>query len=226
MDKALILNKLKEHKKFTTNVEFARFIGITPQNLRNWFDRKTYDINKLCSAFPEISVEWLTTGKGEMLKYDGTSDSFQEAEQKEQNKRNDVILVPVLNLDVRGGFNDNEQTDIREYVDGMIPFSNKIARSGDFVLPLFGDSMYPRYPSGSQLLVRPVESWKEYLEFGNSYVIELNDGRRIVKIVKKGSDKDHFLLVSVNPDFEPQEIPVSIIQHVFLVKMMLKKEGA
>lgn len=45
-----------------------------------------------------------------------------------------------------------------------------------------------------------------------------------MKIVKKGSDKDHFLLVSVNPEFEEQEIPKSIINHVFLVKLMLKNE--
>ena len=89
---------------------------------------------------------------------------------------------------------------------------------------MYGDSMYPRYPSGSRLLIRHVESWREYLELGASYVIELVDGRRVVKIVKKGSDKDHFLLVSVNPEFEEQEIPKSIINHVFLVKLMLKNE--
>lgn len=226
-----ITDWLKENRKIFNNADLACILGVsqTYVSLLSKGKKPLTEsiVNNLINKFTEISKDWLLEEKGSMLiPQNATASSVQEIEQKTALNKSDVVLIPVLNLDVRGGYSDNENTDIREYVDGMIPFSNKIARNGDFVIPLFGDSMYPRYPSGSQLLVRPVENWRDYLELGNSYVIELNDGRRIVKIVKKGSDKDHFLLVSVNPDFEPQEIPVSIIEHVFLVKMMLKKEGA
>ncbi|MCR5568515.1 MAG: S24 family peptidase [Paludibacteraceae bacterium] len=159
-----------------------------------------------------------------MFTTEATSSSFAEAGKKEELNNDRVVMVPVINLDARGGFLSNQQTDVAEYVKELIPFSTGLAQPGDFVIPMYGDSMYPRYPSGNRLLIRYVESWREYIELGASYVIELVDGRRVVKIVKKGSDKDHFLLVSVNPEFEDKEIPISIISHVFLVKLMLKNE--
>lgn len=91
MDKKLILNKLKEYKKFSTNAEFARYIGITPQNLRNWYDRDTYDINKLCIAFPEVSAEWLMTGEGSMLRAETTASLSQGAESEEIRKLKERI---------------------------------------------------------------------------------------------------------------------------------------
>lgn len=177
---------------------------------------------KIVGRYPTLNISWLMTGEGTMLRTDATAGSVEEAEAKHTDK--DIVMVPVLNLDARGGFADNTVVDTSEYITELIPFRTGVARQGDFVIPMYGDSMYPRYPSGSRLLVRQIEGWREYLEFGACYVIELTDSRRIVKIIKKGSDKEHFLLVSVNPDFEAQEIPLNIINNVFLVKLMLKNE--
>lgn len=218
MDKKLILNKLKEHKNFSTDADFARYIGITPQNLRNWYDRDTYDINKLCIAFPEVSADWLLTGEGEMLRVDATA-SGAEGETKEG-----VVMVPLLNLDARGGLSANEVTDTAEFVSGQIPFGADLARKGDFAMMITGDSMYPRYPSGSYILLREIPMWREYLELSVPYLLELQDERRVAKIVCKGSDREHYVLKSVNPDFEDTEISVSFIRRVFQVVAMLKKE--
>ena len=179
-------------------------------------------LQKIILRYPDLNDVWLMTGNGAMLRTESSSPS--SAEQNVELSKKGVLMVPVMNLDARGGLLANQETDVAEYVTEMIPFSDGIAQKGDFVIPMYGDSMYPRYPSGSRLLIRHVESWRDYLDLGASYVIELVDGRRVVKIVKKGSDKDHFLLVSVNPEFEEQEIPKSIINHVFLVKLMLKNE--
>lgn len=178
-------------------------------------------LETICLTFPNLNKSWLMTGEGSMLRTDATSDSYEEADAKEDK---DVVMIPVLNLDARGGFADNNEVDTPEYITELIPFRSGVAAPGDFVIPMFGDSMYPRYPSGSRLLVRKVECWREYLELGACYVIALTDGRRIVKIVKKGSDSDHYLLVSVNPDFESQEIPTSLISAVYIVKLMIKNE--
>lgn len=68
MDKTLILNQLKNLKKFASDKDFAQFIGISPQNLAKWYERNTFDIDKVFIAFPEVSAEWLLTGCGDMLK--------------------------------------------------------------------------------------------------------------------------------------------------------------
>ena len=70
MDKILILNKLKEYKKFTHQREFALFLGIREQALSKWYARNTYNAELLAIKFPEIDGNWLLTGKGEMFKPD------------------------------------------------------------------------------------------------------------------------------------------------------------
>ncbi len=72
MDKNLILNKLREHKKFTKDSEFAKFLGISASNLRNWRTRNSYDEDKLIRLFTDVNEEWILTGEGPMLKSDGT----------------------------------------------------------------------------------------------------------------------------------------------------------
>lgn len=211
-----------EYKNISAR-RFSTECGFSPTYATNISKGIPEDKRNIISRhYPDLNTSWLMTGNGTMLRTESSSPS--SAEQNVELSKKGVLMVPFTNLDARGGLLANQETDVAEYVTEMIPFSDGIAQKGDFVIPMYGDSMYPRYPSGSRLLIRHVESWREYLELGASYVIELVDGRHVVKIVKKGSDKDHFLLVSVNPEFEEQEIPKSIINHVFLVKLMLKNE--
>lgn len=67
VDRVLILRKIKEYKKFRSDAEFARYIGISAGNLSKWYERNTFNIDKLSLSFPEISPNWLLTGSGEML---------------------------------------------------------------------------------------------------------------------------------------------------------------
>lgn len=164
----------------------------------------------------EINFNWLLTGEGEMLRVDATSSGTEGKE--------GVVMVPLLNLDARGGLSGNEVTDTAEFVSGQIPFGADLARKGDFAMMITGDSMYPRYPSGSYILLREIPMWREYLELSVPYLLELQDERRVAKIVCKGADREHYVLKSVNPDFEDTEISVSFIRRVFQVVAMLKKE--
>ena len=136
----------------------------------------------------------------------------------------DVINVPVINLDVRGGLQPNAEVDVAEYNVATMPFSRTIATEGDFVVPVFGDSMTPRYPSGSHILIRPLPMWREWLELGQSYVLELADFRRTIKIVRKGGRADTYRLDCYNPDYDSTEIPLTMIEHVFQVLAVFKRE--
>ena len=68
IDKSLIFKKLKRFKKFNSEVEFAKYLEISTQNLSAWYKRNTFDENKIVDKFPEINRVWLLTGEGEMLK--------------------------------------------------------------------------------------------------------------------------------------------------------------
>ena len=136
----------------------------------------------------------------------------------------DAIFIPVINLDVRGGLLPNAEADTNQYTIDTMPFSRSIATEGDVVVPVYGDSMSPRYPSGSHILIRPLPLWRDWLELGQSYVLELSDWRRIIKIVRKGSTADTYRLECYNVDYDTTEIPKSLIEHIWQVIMCVKRE--
>lgn len=136
----------------------------------------------------------------------------------------DVINVPILSPDAAGGFHPNDQADIEQYSIGKMPFSRTIAHTGDIVIPVYGDSMAPRYPAGSYVLIRPIEAWREYIELGRAYVLELADWRRLIKIIRKGSDTLHYLLESYNVGYDSDEVAKSFINSVWLVVASVNRE--
>lgn len=132
-------------------------------------------------------------------------------------------LVPLYNLDARGGFDSNSIVDTAEYVDDYIPF--KDAKKGDICVPVTGKSMIPTYYPGSVILLHEIEQWREFIEMGQIYVIILKDGRRLLKELKHGVDdrKNNFLCVSHNPEIEPVELPKDLIFKVYLVTALYQK---
>lgn len=136
----------------------------------------------------------------------------------------EIINIPILSLDARGGFLPNDKADIEQYTIGTMPFNKQIAHTGDVVIPVYGDSMTPKYPAGSFILIRPIEAWREYIELGRSYVLELADWRRIIKIVRKGSDSTHYTLDSYNVDYESNEVAISFINNMWLVVASVNRE--
>ena len=170
-------------------------------------------IAMIIAAFPDVNLEWLITGNGdELRKID------------EGHKENDIILVPVLNLDARGGFGPNDVTDTPQATLRYIPFEKNVARQGDIVLPVFGDSMSPQYPAGTLILIRAYDHWREYIDYGNAFVVELDDDSRFIKIVNKASTEGRVLLHSVNPAYEDSEVPVSIIRRMYRVVLSMRQE--
>lgn len=67
-DKSLILNRIKLHYGFKTDAQFAKFLGIKPNSLSNWYSRNTMDYELIFSKCDEIDANWLFTGEGEMIK--------------------------------------------------------------------------------------------------------------------------------------------------------------
>lgn len=85
MDKVHVLNKLYEYGGFNTKAEFADFLDLSPQNLSNWYNRKTFDINLLSNKFTNVNRNWLLTGEGEMLRSDNPI--------KEQSKEDRLLSI-------------------------------------------------------------------------------------------------------------------------------------
>lgn len=195
---------------------FERNCGLGNAFVRNI--KKTISVDKLeqiLKAYPEINRGWLITGDGSMLSINDPPATVPT----------DTILIPVVNLDSRGGTAYNEEVNTGVYTTGMLPFPTTIAHQGDVVIPIYGDSMEPTYKAGSLVLIREVELWREYLELGCAYVIGLVDDRRIIKTVMAGIDDDHYTLISVNPSYQPQQISKTIIRSVWRVIASVRRES-
>ena len=68
VDKKAILGKIRSHYGFSTNAEFADFLGIKPNVLSNWFARGTFDYNVVFTKCEDIDGNWLLSGVGEMIR--------------------------------------------------------------------------------------------------------------------------------------------------------------
>lgn len=180
-------------------------------------------ISKIHTAEPLVSLEWLLTGKGEMY-------SNYERPNKPEITMDEPLadylptsnfqLLPLQSFDVAGGSN-NQEMDTMGYTMGYMPFVN--AKKGDIAVLVTGNSMYPTYPSGSYVQIRRIDYWREFVEFGQVHIIELMDERRLIKEVRKGSDKGHFKLISHNTSFDEVEVPTEFIRSVWLVLAKYEK---
>ena len=136
-----------------------------------------------------------------------------------------VERVPLYNFDAVAGLHrSNDVFDTAENIIATIPFLNAI--KGDVAITVTGDSMLPKYESGSILLLRPVDRWREYFGYGNCFVLLLEDGRRVLKQIQKvNGDNEKVLCVSINEKYPAEELPKSMIVKVFKVIACLNNEG-
>ena len=201
--------------------ELAEKVGVSAVTINNLLNGRDNFGAKAAAKWAEVlglNPLWLLTQgeNGEML--------LNEPSAQPTPKDPDIINIPILSLDARGGFLPNDKADIDQYTIGIMPFNKQIAHTGDVVIPVYGDSMTPKYPAGSFILIRPIEAWREYIELGRSYVLELADWRRIIKIVRKGSDSTHYTLDSYNIDYESNEVAISFINNMWLVVASVNRE--
>lgn len=136
-------------------------------------------------------------------------------------------LVPVVHIDSVGGIHSNNEVTQSEqqFIEGYVPFVN--AKEGDKAIFQTGNSMIPTCPPGSLLQVREVPNWKEYFGYGNIFVIELTDGRRITKEVNRFDEnpREYVWCKSHNPDVADEELPKSLIRSVWKVIKILTDKG-
>ncbi|MCI2083202.1 MAG: hypothetical protein LKK19_04340 [Bacteroidales bacterium] len=210
-----------------TKKDFASAIGVSYPNISSALNGNEAYLTcnlfkKVHSRYPKFNTNWLITGEGEMII---DSKEIYNAP-KSEDKLSHYELVPLYNLDSVGGFrSSNDIMDNPTYIEKYIPFPGAV--KGDFCIHVTGNSMTPLYSPGSIILVREVKGWREYFGYGNSFVILLKDGRRILKQVKESrkDTKENVLCVSFNQSYPDEELPKNMILNVYKVIMTLTVEG-
>lgn len=219
------LTKVFEYLNISPN-SLSKELGLSSPQVFYDIKKERHGISKkladlINGKYLNINTSWLLTGNGEMIKQEekeGTTKRQSISETADGYK-----LVPLYNMDARGGFGANYEVDCTEYVVDHIPF--KDAKDKDICVPVSGKSMMPTFCPGTVVLLHEIENWIEFLETGQIYVLILKDGRRLIKELRRSEEdrQANYLCVSHNPDYEPVELQRKLIHKVYMVTAMYQK---
>ncbi|OWK71742.1 S24 family peptidase [Pedobacter sp. AJM] len=192
---------------FKTQRDFAVALNIKDGSLSDILRGRTGISNAIKDRLNfklNINIEWLETGVGEAVKKIGPVIS----EIKEGVPYYDISLSDTDTLIL--------MEEKAEYFVNYKPFNDCTA-----YLPVYGDSMYPRYASGEIIAVREVTNY-DVLQWGEAYVV-MADAKanylRSIKMIYEHTDRNKLILRSSNPNFKGDTIiEKSNITSLYIIK--------
>jgi len=216
--------------KGISKYKFCKDLGFSNKFLDNSSNMGTDKAGIILHYFPEINPEWLLTGEGEMLKsaphtfwrsdeeikkQESSIKSYPKPDKKEKQ-------LPLIPIEAIAGFGAGEFTimehDVLEYY--KIPeFSN-----ADFLIPVKGSSMQPKYYGGDILACKHIQSFS-FFQWGVPHVITIKDRGTVVKRIKQSENKNEFDLISDNDKYEPFTITIDDIVNIAIVIGVIRVEN-
>jgi len=187
----------------------------------------TDKVATIIATYPDLSLEWLITGEGSMLRSENGI-RFEETIQKApvrlhriSGKSRDTVVseqsVPLYGVEATAGI--MAQGDMSDYIIDhiSIPHMPKV----DGALVVTGDSMYPIIKSGDIVLYKVFQDF-QHIIYGQMYLVSVimeGDTLVLVKYVYKVEGAEDFiLLVSENKHHEPFKVPLTSVRSLALIK--------
>lgn len=201
-----IIERLKIGLELSSDNALADSLGVSKTTLSNWKRRNSLDFPLVFSLCEHISLDWLLTGKGNMLKEEETEDVSAPVVSYDPK-----VGQPYYNVDFLGGFSDVYNSQV------SVPDRNIIVPGFDRAklwCSVTGHSMEPKINHGDIIALRPCTL--DDIQYGEIYAVVL-DTIRTIKILRKGSSKDSLRYVPINPNFDEQEFAVKRIINIFEV---------
>ena len=128
--------------------------------------------------------------------------------------------IPLIPVEAMAGALTSEQTVLEyECERYVVPIFN----GADFLIPVKGSSMYPKYSSGDIVACKRIPMDRLFFQWNKVYVIDTVQGP-LIKRIKQSTDPSSVLIVSDNPNYDPFELPLSDIRAVALVIGVIRLE--
>lgn len=216
-----------DYKDVTVN-EFSNKIGVS-----NGYFAKQRSVNgnvssriieKIVNLYPEISLEWLILGKGNMcIENSNKSNSLQPLSNEKVSHTIDSQEIPLYDISAAAGcvmlFQDS---------NNMVPIDTikipNLAKCDGAVFAR-GDSMYPIIKSGDIILYKVMQGLDTII-WGETYIVtyeSYGDYYTVVKYVKKSTEHDgNLVLLSQNEHHQPFEIHISQVKSMALVRASVR----
>lgn len=221
-----VIERLKIALNLSSDNALAETLGVSKATLSNWKSRNSIDIPLLFSKCEHVSVDWLLTGNGSMLK-----PTTQEPQVKVKpihqprytEKKEDTQVVYLYDFKATAGLKalfDNNKQNIIDTI--KIPNLPKC----DGAIHIMGDSMYPELKSGDIILYKQQLLDINNLLYGEMYILSYNiDGEDyiVVKYIRKSDKGEPFIsLGSENPAYAARDIDFRCITALALVKASVR----
>ena len=192
---------------------FANAIGVTPSVVDNIVGKRqgkpSFDVVEKVSALAEINIDWLITGKGDMLK-----------SSKGIKPTKDGTGIPLIPVEAMAGCFTGSQTILLQECDHYVVPAFKNA---DFLIYVRGDSMQPRYFSGDMVACKMLSPTDLFFQWGKVYVLDTDQGA-LIKKVEQGTNDETITLVSENENYKPFQIPRRAVYHIAIVMGLIRTE--
>ena len=197
---------------------FEAECGLLRGNISNMQENAAIGSDKLAkiiARFSNLDTNWLITGLGEMIK--SPNSSAKEPVLPFVSPSEGIPLIPIEAL---AGFGKGEfqvmEHECERYVVPMF-------RGADFLISVKGSSMIPKYNSGDVVACKNLPLSDIFFQWNKVYVLDTIQGA-LVKRIKPGTDAEHILIVSDNPQYESFELHRSQIHAVALVVGVIRME--
>lgn len=206
-------------EKGVTSYEFYKASGVTRGILQQNNGISEDNIAKFLAYAPDVNIEWLITGKGDMLRNKEvvTQRKAEPALPVLENSHEGIPLIPLSAM--AGAFTGETSVIEYECERYVIP----AFKGADFLIPVKGDSMQPTYYPGDLVACQRVSLGDLFFQWNKTYVLDTKQGP-LIKRVRRGSDDDHVLIVSDNAAYEPFELAKSQFYGVALVRGLVRLE--
>lgn len=233
--------------KGISKYKFYQETGITRGVLDQNNGMSEENTTKFLACYPEVNVEWLLTGKGSMLKEEKkevqqpknkNNYSLEDLKSiargelkvpKHQEQTREVQAfsspkgVPLLPFDAFAGIGTDIEGINFDVIEEryVIPLFDGI--KVDFMIPVRGSSMYPKYNSGDVVACRLVKDIL-FFQWNKVYVLDTQSQGVIMKRVKKSSEEGCITCVSENSNYDPFDIPMEDVRNIALVVGVIRLE--
>ena len=198
-------------------------------------------LKQISLKFPELNVEWLLTGQGEMLRGIHSTPTIQgdinisggnntnighgaihcEGCGRELNTCSNELVYPIVPTEVIKAPDVNIAVWLEKNLDQCKKIDlHKLIGKISHVQPMTSRAMEPRIPEGALLFMREVNSWDEALLDGSVYGVDVNKPHMIVR---KVYDEGEFIRCEpVNPEFGAVRVPKSKVMNLYKIRVGLK----
>ena len=164
---------------------------------------------KIIATYPDLDLEWLISGNGNMLKKPLT----------EQSDHPDAISL--YDVSASAGFGNFEEMISQEKVVGkyLVPDFRNV----DWMIYVKGSSMYPKYSSGDIIACRVLHE-SRFIQWGKVYVLATKEQGILVKRIEESEKENCLKAVSDNPAYKPFNVPKDEIVGIALVVGVIRME--